>query len=116
MKSKNGFCLLVAIMTFLFMPTGCSIVEQSPNYVLDISESSISIATIGGTAVVAVTASEPWGAVPDQDSPWCSLALNDTRLTVICTANKTGSYRKANITVSTTSHKSKTLYISQSGS
>jgi hypothetical protein len=112
LKNK-GFCLLVAIMTLLIVPAGCSDEEETPT--LALSENIISIATSGATAVIAVTASEPWGAVPDDDEPWCSLELSDTRLTVICTANKTGSSRSARIWVST-AHKSARLEVCQSGS
>jgi len=110
LKNK-GFCLLVAIIALLIVPAGCSDEEETPT--LALSDTSFYIATSGGTAVIAVTASEPWGAVPDDDETWCSLTLSDTRLTVICTANKTGSSRTARIKVST-AHKSKTLSVSQS--
>jgi hypothetical protein len=100
------------IMVLLFVPTGCSDEEESPNYELALSEYSICIATSGGRAVIAVTASEPWGAVPDDDEPWCTLELSETRLTVICSANNTGSYRSAKISIST-AHKTKSLDVAQ---
>lgn len=91
--------------------TSCSKEEEEINE-LAISESRVSIAKEGGSAVIAVTASEPWVAVPDDNEPWCNLVLTDTRLTVVCSANKTGSFRSAYIDIST-AHRSITLIVIQ---
>jgi hypothetical protein len=111
LKTKSLY-LFVVLLTLVLVQTSCGKNEEEV-YELAISESSVSIAKGGGSAVIAVTASEPWGAVPDENEPWCDLVLTDTRLTVICSANKTGSSRSASIYIST-AHKSRTLRVYQS--
>lgn len=109
-------CFSQFILTLTLLCTQISCTNKNETEVtpeLAISENKVYISKKGGSAVIAVTASEPWGAIPDDDEPWCELALTDTRLTIICAANNTGDYRSANIRIST-AHKSKGLTVSQS--
>lgn len=92
---KSIFTTFILVL----LTISCSKEEKVENE-LELSTTQINFPKSGGTAVVGVYSTYPWGVVPNEYDFWIKYELSENRIIINCPSNNTGSNRSGHLEVS----------------